>query len=304
MLAIDQRNKAYELNKTKSNEFLSTFPFDWNDYRTFKRSEELMQVIFPFLKETLKTAYRRSNDPYTLLSVKVARYLLHMNSDTESTDLAITLLERAKADYDLPFHWERLHLAFGYQKKLAEAKKQRNISDIEKYYQLTLKYCEMPENNPEHLWNKDNQALLKSGSTPAAQIIAFSLCVKALAYYEHGDLQTAIATYRSALDMYEGYNLIDDQYMRAKNRWAMMLVENKEIERAALVFKDIKDYWDKAPRDNPFIVRFLFVYTNFLEEKNRLLEAELAAAKQPRSSYSPALFAEGAVVTTPAMRPT
>ena len=56
----------------------------------------------------------------------------------------------------------------------------------------------------------------QSSEIEKIKIDAFSYCVEALTEYEMGNMEKALAVYRTALDMYENNNLLDDQYARAK----------------------------------------------------------------------------------------
>ncbi len=275
---------------------LATLPqFNWNDYKTIKPYEAKLGEIEAAIK-TLATSPLTKEENCILAEhqTQLGTYYNHVKRDPERAwehlnlagfNIAITFQEKLNASIytlsnaaaaqplreqtdklDYMLAWNHNHHAFTYQQQLAAAKKTKNSAKI-KHCQSQIAMI------TEHLIkNKD------------IKIAAFAYCVKALMQYEMGELNEAIATYKTALDMYEKNNACDDQYARAKNRWAMMLAENKQTAEAEQAFTELEKYWaEDKDTNNPYPARFFAVYGEHLlkryEETKELDHLENAVRK-------------------------
>lgn len=152
--------------------------------------------------------------------------------------------------------WTQNHLAFSHQQALLAAKKEKNADKVEEHKIAALKYCQQAIQQYERLEDAD-----------AIKITAFAYCVKALTEYEAGQLNIAVASYRFALDLYEKYSLLDDQYARAKNRYAQFLAEQKNDEAARFTFEELEKYWSQnEDNKNPYPARFYVSHAAYLSQ--------------------------------------
>ena len=104
-----------------------------------------------------------------------------------------------------------------------------------------------------------------------ARLMGFAYCLSALTAFELDHDRDAIDLYRRALVLYGMHKLFDDQYARAKNRYAQFLtVDNQTIE-AAKVFEELEKYWSQRQDPaNIYSSRFYLSYAEFLEANNAI----------------------------------
>jgi len=212
------------------------FRFNWNDYRTIKASEAKLAEIGSFQDND------NEREDFAYLCYQVGTFYNHIKREP---DFALPYLYFAKQRLTGDqLAWTQNHLAFSYQQK--------------KYYLPALQYCQAVKSQYEN-----------ANSPEQIKIVAFAHCVQALTEYEMGKMTDALASYRLALDLYEKIGALDDQYARAKNRWAMMLVENKQTDEAQKAFGELENYWTKNQDTlNPYPARFYNTYGDFLKTKS------------------------------------
>lgn len=239
-----------------------SFNFDWNDYRTIKPCKEQLAEISNFLsnKNNIDQAIKDGEEQeLASLCYKLGTYYNHIKPDPKTApDLAIHYLSTAEKFFKgEQLAWVHNHVAFSYQQKLALAKKDKKQDDMADHVIAVHHYCNLAQQD-YHLSNE----------IPHVKICAFSDCVRALGEYEVNEIIEAIADYRHALDLYEMIDALDDQYARAKNRWAMMLGDHNQYEVAEEAFAELENYWAKRDdAQNPYPARFYVSYADFLMKR-------------------------------------
>ncbi|OGT35272.1 MAG: hypothetical protein A3F11_10090 [Gammaproteobacteria bacterium RIFCSPHIGHO2_12_FULL_37_14] len=251
------------LNRSLSYKYNQAFTFDWNDYRTIKPNENQLSEITSFLgKSTTVEEAFKTDEKYELawLCYKIGTFYNHIKRNPDLALPQLKIAEQILSDEGLA--WTQNHLAFTYQQKLAAAKRQNKIEAMEEYSTKALEYCEKAKSIYQSTCPCSN-------TLRQIKIVAFAHCVQALTEYEMGKLNDALANYRLGLDLYEKNNALDDQYARAKNRFAMMLAENNQTKEAQLAFGELEKYWDeKSDTLNPYPARFYISYGDFLVKRN------------------------------------
>lgn len=236
-----------------------SFNFDWNDYRTIKPCKEQLAEVSSFLskQENIDQAIKDGEqEELASLCYKLGTYYNHIKPDPKvAPDLAINYLSIAEKIFkDEKLAWVQNHLAFSYQQKLALAKRDKKQDEMAIHIVQVHFNC-----------NVAIQNYFLSKEVSHIKICAFNDCVRALGDYEVDSIKEALANYRHALDLYETIGALDDQYARAKSRWAMMLGDDHQYEAAQKAFTELEDYWN-AHQDplNPYPARFYVSYADFI----------------------------------------
>lgn len=227
-MSFNRGTRLFTTHKTLSQKYNEEFDFDWNDYRTIKTNENKFSVITAFLEKPSTVAEAlRSDEKYDLASLcyKVGAFYNHIK---RNPDLALPQLEMAEHVLAKEANaWTRIQIAFCFQQKYAKTHSKEFAIEA-------LHGCNLVEKN-----------YLSSDEPRHIKLVAFAYCVRALTEYEMKNINEALASYRFALDLYEQLDEHDDQYARAKNRWAMMLVDNNRIKEARQAFAELENYWSK-----------------------------------------------------------
>jgi tetratricopeptide (TPR) repeat protein len=204
----------------------NAFNFDWNKYSTATDNRAMLAQAETFLKEHPDLfAGLPAADQAAMgkLLYKLGTYYTHIS---RQSDLAIADLERAspllkdtKAQA-----WNYNHLAYAYEQKFADGGK---IAD--KTAALGYTHKVIAELYP-HTVNSE---------------VAFAFCVEGLVYNDAKDFPQAERRYKQALAFYEKIpGGKDDQYARAKNRLAnIILDENNHDQLALAMLLQVKHYW-------------------------------------------------------------
>lgn len=257
------------------------FEYDWNDYTVTtddKKVEELSKLALAVKPNSDKERQMLGEILY-----KAGTYYNHSKCMPEA---ALPHLLKAKEYLANPneLAWVDNHIAFSYQQKAFAANKASDSKVAEENIKKSLNICnELVKSDPKEL--KDKEAI---------KIWAFASCVKALTEYENGQLEQAIKSYKTALDLYENHKLLDNQFARAKNRWAMMLLENGLVDAAATAYKELDAYWEKnngLTEDDPnsYSASFYEPYGDFLMQKGKHQNIQEAYFKY---SYAHAVLSE------------
>lgn len=240
------------------------FNFDWNDYRTFATSRANLTSIETFLNTAIPTS--ENSRQRGELRYKLGTYYTHLASNPET---ALEHLNQAKKYLDpqkqqSQLAWTENHIAFANQQLFALSIKNQHINEAAQYQKRALQDCE-----------KIITAHAMQQNTDSTKITAFAFCVRALVQYKNNQLNDAIKNYKFALSLYEKHDLTDDQYARAKNRMAAMLVENNQTREAEKAYAELEKYWSerKGSFHNIFCARFNMMHGDYLADSNKLESA-------------------------------
>src|SRR3990167_4431669 len=248
--------QANQLTSPSSIKMLNeSFNFDWNDYRTIEPNKAKVAVLELFIEKMLPSlSTLKESDKYAFgqLCFKLGSFYNHIKRTPAPALHKLLIAEGILTSNELA--WVKNHIAFSFQQKLAASKREKNEEEIKENTTFAMEYY--------------NQRIKQHGSieeTDAIKITAFAYCVKALAEYEVDQLDAAVKSYRFALDLYEKHGLLDDQYARAKNRYAQFLVEKKNHVDANNAFDELEKYWsEKQDGLNPYPARFYVSYADYL----------------------------------------
>jgi len=249
------------------------FNFDWNDYRSIKPARKKIREIEARIEQAVDlTAEFLIHEKQALgsLCYKAAIFYNHIE---RNPDAAIRMLSRAEIYLNRYLNpgindrfaystaWIGNHFAYSWQQKFSASK---NIRDKERAFN----YCNWV------ILNYGNYGKNQDGTfadIESAKLTGFAYCVKGLTEYKSDQLDQAIKDYRYALDLYEKNQLIDDQYARAKNRYAQILMENNNIDEANKMFGEVEKYWsEKSEKENDNIYKARFYSSNvkYMEKMN------------------------------------
>ncbi|MBA3661700.1 MAG: tetratricopeptide repeat protein [Gammaproteobacteria bacterium] len=217
------------------------FDFDWNRYVTIEPNKLKIANVEAFIA-TL-------GDPVTLslldrqalgkIFYKLGTFYTHIE---RKSDLAIAKLSKADQLLSIPKDkaWIYNHLAYAYEQKFAASK---NVIDKKRALDFTHKVI----------------AVLYPGHRN--QEVAFAYCVRGLIHNDAKDFDHAEKNYRLALHLYEKMpNGKDDQYARAKNRLAHIILDQTGREKEALtLLEEVKNYWQTSGKitHDPYAARNL-----------------------------------------------
>lgn len=266
-----------------------SFNFDWNDYRTFESNTPKVPELELFIKGMLPfldILEESDKDEFAQLCYKVGTFYNHIERAPAEALKKLSIAAAILKDNELA--WTKIHIAFSYQQLLFAYKKENNAalakesatSAMDNYKQVIKQYENIKENE-------------------AIKIIAFAYCVKALTEYEINLSPNDVASYRFALDLYEKNGLLDDQYARAKNRYAQILVERENDVEANKAFEELKMYWcENQDKCNPYPDRFHAEYADYLA-KHSDVATKLYASSANLLYFKPVSNTKGVVSTDP-----
>lgn len=237
-----------------------SFNFDWNDYRTIEPNKAKVTELESFIEKILPSLDTlEEGDRYALaqLCYKLGTFYNHINRTPALALEKLLIAETLLSGHKLA--WTKLHIAFSYQQMLATSKKANNTVEVNQYAALAMKY-----------YNQLIEQYASSDEIEAIKITGFAYCVKALAEYEIDQLDAAINSYSFALNLYITNGLIDDQYARAKNRYAQFLAAQGKYDEANNVFAELDlVYWSiKQDQFNPYRARCYVSYADYLSKFN------------------------------------
>ncbi len=235
------------------------FTFDWNDYRTIESNKNKIAEIESAIEKAMPsigTLEERERQALGLLCYKLGTFYNHIKRTPAPALEKLLIAEKILANKELA--WTKNHIAFSYQQMLASAKREKNVEKTEENKTQAIEYCSQVIKRHESLEEKESDV-------ESIKVTAFAYCVKALAEYEVNELEMAVKSYRFALDLYEKHGLLDDQYARAKNRYAQFLVDQKNYAEANKAFSELEKYWLEKQDDlNPYPARFYVSYADYL----------------------------------------
>lgn len=201
------------------------FNFDWNSYKTIAINKAKIKKTEAFLKTIDDYSTLSESDRHSLgiLLYKLGTFYAYI---THETDLAIERMSMADpllVDTEAKA-WNYNHLAYAYEQKFAATKK---LPDREKSLKYTNKVI---SGLYHHIKNSE---------------VAFAYCVKALVLNDAKDYSYAETSLQVALKIYEKLpGGKDDQYARAKNHLAMIILnQNNRDEKALAMLQELKQYW-------------------------------------------------------------
>ncbi|HLB42354.1 MAG TPA: hypothetical protein VJN02_05825 [Gammaproteobacteria bacterium] len=233
------------------------FTFDWNDYRTIesnKKKIDEIEVAIEKAASSIGTLDEKERQALGQLCYKLGTFYNHIKRTPVPAFEKLLIAEKILTNNELA--WVKNHIAFSYQQILAAAKREKNVEKIEENKTQALEYCNQVIKQYESLEKSDVEFI---------KIAAFAYCVRALVEYEADQLDIAVNSYRFALDLYEKHGLLDDQYARAKNRYAQFLVEQQNDVEANKAFEELEKYWsEKQDNLNPYPARFYVSYAHYL----------------------------------------
>lgn len=218
------------------------FDFDWNNYVTIERNRKRITEIEMFLKTTKPKAFEKLNDQdkqaLGRILYRLGTFYTHI---MHAPDIAIERLDLAdkflqnKSDRA----WNYNHLGYAYEQKFATSGQDNDRSKA-LYYTNKVIFGLYPNGK-----NKE---------------VAFAYCIEGLVDNDMTTLhlEEAENSFQNALKIYEKLpNGQDDQYARAKNRLAMIILDRNRDNEAITMFEELKKYWlaKKDVTQNPYAAR-------------------------------------------------
>lgn len=201
------------------------FNFDWNNYATIAPNKIKLAKIESYLANMPDSNKLSAADQQSLgkLLYKLGTFYTHVSREP---DLAIAKMNQAD-----PFlndrqtkAWNDNHLAYAYELKFAAS---NDAADKD----MAFAYA--------------NQVIEKLYPEQANKEVAFAYCVKGLIFNDAKDYSQAETNFKKALHIYETMpHGKDDQYARAKNRLADIILDQNNRDKEALaMLKELKSYW-------------------------------------------------------------
>lgn len=253
------------------------FTFDWNDYKTIALASENIDNIekkFADQKsyvDRIMTDSPESAESFALYCYRLGTYYNHVkrNPDLALEKLLLAkeyltfYLKQASKNLEQVYYqlaWINNHIAFSYLQLFLKNKSEENIN-------MVLSLC-------NDIINEFYPAKMKDTDIVKVQLTGFAYCLKALAEYEMKQIHAGIYNYEIALNLYEKANLKDDQYARAKNRYAQFLCERGDVIEAGKIFNELEIYWtNKEDNLNPYLARFYKSYAEYYQTQNDIQNA-------------------------------
>lgn len=224
-LALAISTQVFSASQSAINTYEKNFNFDWNNYSTIEPNKAKIAATEAFLKTIPKNATLSTADRASLgkLLYKLGTFYTHVSHEP---DIAIEKLNRAgslltnKQDKA----WNDNHLAYAYEQKFAASG-----HDADKETALDYTHKVITNMYPEA---KSKEA-------------AFAYCVIGLVKNDSKKYKQAEISYKTALTIYESLlDGKDDQYARAKNRLAnIILDQNGRDQEALAMLEQLKKYW-------------------------------------------------------------
>lgn len=229
------------------------FTFHWNDYRTIEPNKKKIVDLKSFVES--KIPFNNISDEtekleFGRLCYKLGTYYNHITHEPVSA--FNMLVEAKKLLTGKELAWVKNNIAYSFQQKLNANKKLNDIENAAENYVDAMYYCEQVIKEYELMTDLES-----------ISIVGFAYCVKAITEFANDKLNDAISNYRIALNLYEKYNLLDDQYARAKNRYAQFLALNGDRVTAHQMFEELSEYW-KEIENSPYQARFYEAYGDYL----------------------------------------
>jgi len=274
--------------------FNQDFDFDWNNYKTHASAKQKIQVMKEDVDKIIAMRAKINKSAQLELAnlcYKMGCFYNHVDRDP-ITALKYQVIaeeifnqhypaaaeEKTSATPDQA--WLRAHMAFSFQQirfkgksypqclqnpvlldfaerlfssQIMATKRRQGTLDADDVNYAANHYWKLSKQSNNYLQFPEQREDVEQ-----IKIRAFTLCVKALVYYENDQLNAGVECYRSALNLYEKFGLLDDQYARAKCRYAQMLSEQaKPLEDPGVIFSSLQKYWDEHPdKNNPYRKRF------------------------------------------------
>jgi tetratricopeptide (TPR) repeat protein len=231
------------VSNTSIRDYEKDFNFDWEQFTTILPNKNKIKAIEAYistLNATQTIEHLTSSDRKDLgkLLYKLGTYYTHVSRQPK-----LAIIKLYEADKLLNTNqdkaWIYNHLAYAYEQKYA---KSADVLSKEKglYYTNLV----MTRLYPDH----SNKA------------VAFAYCVQGLILNDSYDYKNAEESFRHALLIYEMLDNKGDQYARAKNRLAdIILDQNGRDNEAITLFKNLKAYWSAKQNINedPYAARNL-----------------------------------------------
>lgn len=238
-----------------------SFDFNWNDDATIAPNKAKVAKIESLLIPIKNILHLSAADSQALgeLYYKLGAYYAHVarqpNQAIEKLNAAKTLLTR-KSDKN----WNYNQLAYAYELKFAASGEKADRDQALSYVDKVISD------------KKDAE-------------VAFADCVKGLVFNDAKDYPKAEASYQKALKIYESLpSGKDDQYARAKNRLANIILDEDGRDQEALAMLiELNQYWLSKPNiaHDPYAAR------NFITLGKAYLKVEDAEAA--RNAFNSAI---------------
>lgn len=218
-----------------------SFNFDWNQYASLAGNQKRASEVETQLKKISNYSKLSKADQEALgkLLYKMGTYYTHI---AREPNLAIPKMNAAEPLLLNPEDkaWNYDHLAYAYEQQYTHT---RQAADRERalYYSSKVITDMYPKTK-----NKE---------------VAFAYCVKGLVLNDAQDYAQAEVNLNNALKIYESLpDGKDDQYTRAKNKLADVILEQHGRDKEAIaMLEQIKKYWamKSKPHTNPYAARNL-----------------------------------------------
>jgi tetratricopeptide (TPR) repeat protein len=214
------------------------FSFNWNDYTTIKANKTKIKKIEAFLKTIPENPDFLSPENRLALGkllYKLGTFYTHI---ARNPDLAIEKLNAANTYFTSKEDkaWTDNQLAYAYEQKFASS---HNDADKEKALAYTNKVI----------------------SNKKTDEVAFAECVKGLVLNDAKQFPQAETSFNKALKIYSSQtsDKNHDQYARAKNRLANIILDEGRDKEALSMLQELKEYWAAKSNNsqNPYAARNL-----------------------------------------------
>lgn len=219
-------------------QYAKDFTFDWTDYNSIAANQAHLNNIETLL-QNMKTYSYLTPPQQEMLGKMLYRLGTYYTHVSRQPDSAITRLASAEAllKDKIDKAWNNNHLAYAYEQK----------------YALT------------HQAEDKKQALDYSNKVLAAfpktqnKAVVFAYFVQGLLDYDSKDYGLAETSFKTALTMSDHLKMNkDDQYARAKNRLATVILEQNNRDQEALtLLTEVNKYWhgQKNYLESPYAAR-------------------------------------------------
>lgn len=217
------------------------FNFDWNNYTTIAPNHAKLERIEAFLKTNHSHATLSASDQKALgkLLYKLGTFYTHVLREPDLAIEKMNLAQKLLVNKE-DKAWNDNHLAYAYEQKFA-------VSKLDADKNKSLYYI--------------NQVISTLYSNKSNKEVAFAYCVKGLVQNDAKEYMLAENSFKKALAMYEAMpNGKDDQYARAKNRLADIILEQNGRDQESLaMLLQLKKYWveKKNASQSPYAARNL-----------------------------------------------
>lgn len=202
-----------------------SFNFDWNNDATIAANQERLEDTEAYLKTVKMDASLSTADRQALgmLYYKLGTFYTHVAREPDTAIIKLNLADSLLTDPQ-DKAWNYNHLAYAYELKFATRGQPADKSKALEYVNKVITGI-FPG-------IKNNQ-------------VAFADCVKGLVLNDAKDFAGAEANFKEALAIYEATpGAKDDQYARAKNRLANIILEQNGRDKEAIaMLEQLKKYW-------------------------------------------------------------